>query len=86
MRIDRLRSAKVAVPAGMSCVASGLLLIAISAALPHLSSRLAQPSQFADFVRGLAIGLGIAIEIAGLGIMLPAIMAMREQRRENSAE
>ena len=81
MLMNRLRSAKVAVPIGMSLVSSGLFLGVLSAALPHLSSRFAQPSQVGDFLRGLAVGLGIGLEICGLVIMLLAVRAGREQKR-----
>jgi hypothetical protein len=81
MLFNRLCSARVAVPVAMSLVSSGLLLIVLSAALPHVSSSFAQLSQIGDFFRGLAVGVGIGLEVGGLVLMLPALRAVREQRR-----
>lgn len=86
MLLDRLRSTKVAIPVGMVLVLSGLSLVLISTALPHLSPRFAQPMNLGDFLHGFVIGVGIALEIGGLIVMLPAALAAREQRRANSGK
>lgn len=84
MSMDRLRLLKGAVPAAMSCVSSGLFLIAASITLPHLFSGLDHPSQIGDFLRGLATGIGIGLEIGGIAVLLPSLQAIREQRRERA--
>ena len=71
MLANRLCSAKKAVPAGMFCIIAGLLVVNLSAFLLHHVAGLARPSTAGDFLRGIAIGLGIGFEIAGIVIMLP---------------
>jgi hypothetical protein len=82
MLVNRLCSAKKAVPVGMFCLIAGLLVVNLSAFLPRLHvAGLAQPSQVGDFLRGFGIGLGIAFEILAIVIMLPAARAACGQRR-----
>ena len=86
MLIDCLRSAKVAVPAGISLVVSGLLLILVSITLRYLHvASFAQPSQVGDFFRGFLVGVGIALEIGGIMVMIPPVLAAFEQRSERAS-
>jgi hypothetical protein len=79
MFTDCLRSTKVVVPAGICCITSGLFLVLLGA----LSSNLVHSSQTSDFFRGFAIGAGIVVEIIALAIMLLAVKAAQDQRREH---
>ena len=82
MLVNRLCSAKKAVPAGMFCLIAGLLLVNLSAVLPHLHvAGLVHPLPIGDFLRGLAIGLGIGLEILAIVIMVPAARTACGQRR-----
>lgn len=85
--MNRLRLTIFAVPAGLSLVVCGLLLITTSTLLTHLHlASSTQSLQMRDFLHGFIIGMGIALEIAGLIVMLPAALAAREQRRANSGK
>lgn len=83
MLLDRFRSIKVAVPVGMAFVVSGLFLVLINSALPYLSPRFVQPTELGDFARGFIVGIGLALEIIGIMVMIPAVLAVRAQRSGN---
>jgi hypothetical protein len=69
---NSLRSDKVSAVAGRVFVSLGLLLIALSLALPHLHVLGGITPNAMDFVRGLFFGVGIAFEIAGISGMVSA--------------
>lgn len=80
MFLDRLRRERVAVPVAMAFIAFGLTLIAASLALPHSATLNARYSpDTVDFLRGLLIGIAVALEIVGLSALVPALAAKRQK-------
>lgn len=76
MLLRRLQSPRTAVPAGMLLVCTGLLLNVTSQGLiQHLYASVHWSTDTVDFVRGLCIGVGIALEIGGMLVMAPAARA-----------
>lgn len=76
----KLQSRKVAVPAGLSLVVSGLMLNSVAFLLTRTAHPLLGHMQdVSDFMHGLIIGLGIALEIGGLTILAQARRDQREQ-------
>jgi hypothetical protein len=79
MLLRKLKSPVMAVPAGLSMVVGGLLLIMISIALPYLGHPFPAGIKVSgDFIRRFLIGFGITMEIMGLGTILPALFVKRE--------
>ena len=79
MLLKKLQSPRTAVPVGMALVVLGLCLNPIlfvatrNLHLPHMGA------DAADFWRGFMVGVGIALEIAGILVMLPAVVASKRQ-------
>ena len=75
MLFKKLQSPRTAVPVGMALIVLGLCLnpiLAVSTRNLHFAQ---MGPDMADFWRGFMIGLGIALEIAGIVVMLPAAVA-----------
>jgi hypothetical protein len=58
--------------AGRIFVSLGLLMFAVSLAIPHLHVLEGAKPNAIDFIRGLLIGIGVAFEIAGISGLLNA--------------
>lgn len=75
MLLKGLQSPKTAVPVGMALLVLGLCLnpiLLVSTRNLHLAH---MGPDMADFWRGFMVGLGIVLEIAGIVVMLPAVIA-----------
>lgn len=80
MILDRLQSKKLAVSTAMTFIVIGLMLVAVSVAVPHIASlRAHYAKDTLDFVQGLFIGIAIALEIMGISALIPALAAARDQ-------
>ena len=85
MLMRKLRSARVAVPIGMSLIVCGLSLNSISLLLTRMAHSLLHLGvETIDFLHGFFIGIGISLEIAGLVVMLLAVRAARQRDRAPS--
>ncbi len=86
MLFNRLRPEKLAVPAAMSFVVIGLMMIATAVAFPRLASLHAHFSrETLDFFQGLLFGLAIACELIGLSALIPALSAARRNDQDGTA-
>lgn len=84
MLLRYLHRDKLAVPAAMSFVVIGLLIIVVALAAPHLFAAWVSKDNL-DFVRGFLIGLAIVLEIVGLFALVPALAAARDKQRRPGA-
>jgi uncharacterized membrane protein len=85
--LDRLRSDKLAVPAAMAFVVIGLMLVAVSVAVPRMVSLHAYYSRSTiDFAQGLLFGIAIVFEITGIAALIPALAAARAKKKNPPAE
>lgn len=84
MLLRYLHRDKLAVPAAMSFVVIGLLMVVVALAAPHLFAAQASKNTF-DFARGFLIGLAIALEIVGISALVPALAAARDKQRRPGA-
>lgn len=85
MLLRKLQSPRAAVRTGMTLVVVGLLLNTTSLLLmrsvhaTHLFS-----AGDLDFLRGIAVGLGIALEIGGIVVMVPAARAKQRSHDDST--
>ena len=84
MLLKRFQYPKTSVPVGMAFLVVGLLfnpILLVATRSLHIASL---GSGATDFLRGFMIGIGIALEIAAIVIMVPAAMANKRGRASQS--
>lgn len=79
MLLKRLQSPKTAVPIGMALIVLGLVLNPILVASTRGLHFAQIGPDMADFWRGFMVGLGIALEICGIMVMLRCVVARQRQ-------
>lgn len=84
MLVRKLQSARVAVPIGMALVVCGLSLNSISLLLARAAHAPHGGQGMSDFLHGFLAGVGIALEIGGIGVMLPALRCATRPERSSS--
>ncbi len=84
MPMRKQRSARVAVPIGMSLIVCGLSLNSISLLVARAAHTPHGGQGMSDFLHGFLMGLGIALEIAGLVVMLTAARCATRPERSSS--
>lgn len=80
MLMRKLQSPRVAVPVGMALTVCGLSLNSISLLVGRMAHPLLHSSpEMNDFFRGFLIGIGIALEIGGIVVMLLSMCAGKKR-------